>query len=358
MNLLFSCVGRRGYIAQYFRPHLQPGDRILGSGNNPLTSGFRHCDGMILLPDLDDETYVETLLQACQDHRIDAVLSFCDPDIHRLAPHRDRFLALGITPILPSVAASQVAFDKHHTYKFCLAHGFATPQTFVEYGAAQAAIAQGLLQFPVMIKPRYGSGSQGICKAHTDEQMRVFFDYAPDMLIQEMIPGDEYGLDICADLESQVLGVVPRHKLAMRAGETDQAKTCRHPALLELGIRLGETLNVVGPMDVDLILNQGIPFIIDINPRFGGGYPMAHLAGADYPGLICRMLRGETLTPRIGEFQSDVIMLKEYSVFGGEVETLFRRVSASATFEVSDYRDRSPNRSPIAANITVQRCRG
>lgn len=335
MNLLFSCVGRRGYIAQYFRQHMQPGDRIFGTGNTRLTPGFRHCDSAILLPDFSDETYLDHLLQACEDHRIDAVLSFSDPDIHLLSHHRDRFEALGVTPILPSAAASQAAFDKYQTYEFCLEHGFATPQTYWEYWAAEAAIAQGILTFPVIVKPRCGSGSQGIFKAHNLAQLKVFFDYAPDMLIQEIIPGDEYGLDICADLQGQVLGVVPRQKIAMRAGETDQAQTCKRPELLELGVRLGEALGIVGPLDTDVILKDGIPHIIDINPRFGGGYPIAQLAGADYPGLICRMLRGEVLSPSIGSFQSDVVMLKEYSVLGGLVEQLF----VQEKLEVLNYRE-------------------
>ena len=101
--------------------------------------------------------------------------------------------------------------------------------------------------------------------------------------------------------------------------------TCRDDRLLETGVRLAECLKVAGPMDVDLFVNdQGI-HILEINPRFGGGYPVSHLAGADFPGMLVRLIEGHTVQPRIGEYEDDVVMVKTLSIIGGPQQEFWKQ---------------------------------
>lgn len=319
MNILFSCIGRRGYIAEYFRSHLSPDDRIIGTGNREWTSGFRNCDLAFILPDIVSPNYIPTLIELCRNQKVDALLSFSDPDIDLISQHLNELRHAGVVPVIPSAAANKICFDKYSTYLFLKENGFNTPQTYIDFEEAIEAINTGQLAFPLIIKPRHGSASCNLFIARNKKELDVFFHYAPDMLIQEMINGQEYGFDICNDLQGHVLSVVPRRKIAMRSGETDQAETCNEPSLLDLGLRLGEKLGHVGPLDVDLFVRGDRVFILELNPRFGGGYPLSHLAGADFPGLIVKMIKGEPVQPQIGQFRSGVIMMKEYKIYGGEI---------------------------------------
>lgn len=329
MNILFSCIGRRGYIAEYFRTHLGSGDRIIGTGNTEWTPGFRVCDLGVILPDIVSSDYIPTLITLCRNKKIDALLSFSDPDIDVISRHLEEFHSTGVVPVVPSSVVNKVCFDKYNTYLFLREHGFNTPETYVDFEKAVRAVGAGQLTFPLIVKPRHGSASRNLFVARNTKELDVFFHYAPDMLIQEMVTGQEYGFDICNNFQGRVLSVVPRRKIAMRCGETDQAETCDIPSLIDLGLHLGEELGHVGPLDVDLFVHGSKTFILELNPRFGGGYPLSHLAGADFPRLILKMIKGETVEPQVGQFQSGIIMIKEYSVLGGQKTDTFGTVLKS-----------------------------
>lgn len=321
MRLLLSCIGRRGYIAHYFRPHLGPEGFLVGTSNSHWTPGFSACDRRILMPDIRSSRYLPCLLELCRSERIDALLSFFDPDVDALSRSRAAIEDAGVTPILPSASVSRISFDKSRTPRFLAEIGLRSAETWLDIRSAERAIARGELKFPVVVKPRFGFGSRDLFVARTPPELSAFYHYAPDMMIQRWLPGSEYHLDVLNDLDGRVLAVVPKRKTAMRAGETDQAVTVADPTLLALGERLGTELGRlghVGPLDVDVFVHEGEPFVLELNPRFGGGYPLSHLAGADFPGLLVAMLRGERPEARIGDFQPDVVMMKDHAVLGGK----------------------------------------
>jgi carbamoyl-phosphate synthase large subunit len=329
MNLLFSCIGRRGYIADYMRHHLNSNDKIVGTSNSMWTAGFKDVDLPVVLPDIASSEYIPTLLNLCKQQEIDALLSFFDPDVDKLSRHLDDFRALGIKPIIPSFEVSDICFDKNHTFQFLRDQGFNTPLTYVDIDEAFRAIRNATLKYPVIVKPRRGFGSQNLYSANNQKELEVFFHIAPDMVIQEKLVGDQYDYDLITDFQGQVLAVVPWQKLSSRAGEVDRAVTSNEPRLMDLGVKLGQTLGDlghVGPLDADLFVQEDRIYILEMNPRFGGGYPISHIAGADFPSLIVKMIRGEEVTPEIGNFRPGSIMMKEYNIFGGNPDDYFSKV--------------------------------
>ena len=320
MNLLFSCIGKRGYIASYFRPHLTSGDRLVGTSNTKWTPGFCACDAAYIMPNLDSAEYHEAVLNLCDQESINGILTFLDPDIVRLAEIKPQLLDQGTIPIIPDLETAQVCFDKYETFKFLKANGFQTPESFVHIEEARQSVEKGDLTFPLIVKPRSGFGSRATFVARNDAELEVFFNYEPGMLIQEFIDGDAFDFDILGDLNGQPVSVVLWRKLRSTQGETEHVITCKDSTLLELGVRLGECLKHIGPMDVDLFVNDRGVFVLEMNPRFGGGYPVSQLAGADFPGLILKMLNGESLTSQIGNYQDDVVMIKTIDARGGPQE--------------------------------------
>lgn len=327
MNILLSCIGRRGYIAEFFKSRLRNSARIIGTSNTKWTPGFKACDLGVIMPDISSTEYVPSLIRLCKDQKINVLLSFFDQDINILSTHIKEFRDLGAVPFLPSKKVSDISFDKYLTHIFLREHGFAGPETFMDLGKCLDSIEKKKLKFPLIVKPRFGFASQNVFCARTIKELKVFFNYSQDMLIQEMLLSPEYHFDIFNDLKGRTLAVVPKLKIAMRAGETDQAEICCDPVLMKVGSLLGEELGKlghVGPLDVDCFMDDaGKVFILEMNPRFGGAYALSHIAGADFISFIIKIMMNEPVNPITADFSNEVIMMKEYRLLVGERRDFF-----------------------------------
>ncbi len=318
MNLLISCIGKRGgFIAELFRRHLGPSDRILGTANTQWTPGFRACDKAFVLPSVEDTDYVPALLQLCERERVDAILCMEDFDLEKLARVRAEFLDRGVIPLMPPVEVVEMAADKLKTADVLSAAGVATPRT------AKSPDEAAAFRYPMYVKPRRGSGSRQVFRARSPAELAVFFDYAPDMIIQEEVVGAELNLQLCADFEGHLVGLCALRKCSMRHGETDQAETFWDPEVLRFARSLGEIVGGFGAMDIDVIQRGEHLFVLEINPRFGGGYPAAHLAGVDFPKLLLELLREGAVRRPMLSYAPGVVMLKDSRVLGGPAERFF-----------------------------------
>jgi carbamoyl-phosphate synthase large subunit len=232
------------------------------------------------------------LLELCRRESVTALFSLFDPDIHVLSSHRAELSAAGVLPVVCSHEVSEICFDKFNTNTFLEDNGLPVAPLFASAGEARRAVEGGRVRFPLMVKERRGFGSRSLRRVVDLEELESTMRPGADLVAQEYVNGTEYGLDILNDLAGRPLAAVAKMKVAMRAGETDQAVTVDDAALEELGLRLGALLGQPGPADVDVVVRDGQPYVLDINPRFGGGYPASHLAGADFPCALVEMIRG------------------------------------------------------------------
>lgn len=317
MNLLFSCIGRRGYIADYFRQSLEPADRIIGTGNSRWTPGFDSCDAAFLLPDVDDDDYVPAVLDLCESQQIDALLSLNDQDVYRLAKFAADFRSRGVIPLLPSAEVAEITHDKYSTFVFLLGHGFPTPKTALTLDDAAG------FRYPLYVKPRCGSASQDTFIVQNESELAFFFEYRPDMIIQEAITGEALDIELCGDLAGRPIGLCTWRKYASRLGETERAETFHDPDITDFALRLGEALRVTGPVDIDVIRNDESLVVLEANTRFGGGYPVSHFAGADFPRLLIEVVRCGLAQPNFS-FTPGVVMMKRLEPIGGCADAFFR----------------------------------
>lgn len=325
MNMLFTCAGRRAYLLRYFREELArrtPGSRIYATDMRLDAPALAFADEKIQVPSVYAEDYLRVTLDICASRGIGLLISLNDLELPLLASHKDEFERLGTTVLVSSPEVVETCFDKYRTALFVESLGLRSPRTLVDYGEALRFVKEGRLRFPLVLKPRWGSGSIGIEFVETLDELEEVYglllgkvrrsilgtasgskDY---ILIQEKINGLEYGLDIMNDLDGRFRGVSVKRKLAMRAGETDKAVTVANSELERIGRVLGERLGHVGNLDCDVLERDGEYYVLELNPRFGGGYPFSHEAGVNLPGAIILWSQGEEvdddmLRPRIGE---------------------------------------------------------
>jgi carbamoyl-phosphate synthase large subunit len=315
MNVLLTCVGRRCYSVDVFKQAVGNHGRVFATDCNGAAPALQNADEAFIVPSIDHEEYVDTLLYLCNEYQIRLLIPALEPELSLLAIHRERFLAVGTILLVPSPQIVSRCYDKLATSKFLQACGLEVPRTFDSLDAARSALAQGEIAFPLVVKPRWGVSSIGILFPTDDEdlefayrfskkQVRSSFlagvsatDAAHDVLIQEQLYGNEYGMDVVNDLNGRYVCTFIRRKISMRAGNTDRAVTERNDRLEKIGCLIGENLGHIGLADCDLFVTETGCYVIDINPRIGGGYPFVHAAGANYPAALVAWASGQQPDP-------------------------------------------------------------
>lgn len=310
VNWLFSTIGKRGYIADYLR-RADPNVHIIGSGNNLFTPGFSSCDQAMLLPAIHDPQYLPRVKELVEKHNVNAILSFSDPDVATLSTIRSELTTEGVACFFPEEKTASFGFDKLETFRWAQRNGVAVPFT-----TNDPEEARNKIPFPLIRKPRFGSASVGVSIIFDPKDLLPDLGDSTDYIYQERIIGQEVNIELCGDLDGRLMGVSAWRKLISRNGETQLAVTTRRQDLIDKAIELGTKAQIPGPCDIDLIDRDGQLFLIEFNMRFGGGYPVSHLAGASFPELLVRARLGE-LPPLHTEFKDEIFMMKTLQPFGG-----------------------------------------
>jgi carbamoyl-phosphate synthase large subunit len=287
----------------------------------PAEKGF-------VVPDLHDPGYIDALVDICHSYHIEAIIPLFDLELPVLAAARDRLASEGIQAVVSSPLVVDICNDKWRSQSFLASHGLSGPRTFLSLASALAALDAHDISLPVYVKPRWGMGSIGVMSAESKEELRVLYARAQEIIrrsylrivsgsdpenmviIQESLAGQEYGLDVVTDLDAKYVTTFTKRKLAMRAGETDAAITTDVPLLQQLGHDIAMRLGHVAVLDVDAFVTPEGARVLEMNPRFGGGYPFSHLAGANVPMAIIAWLRGETPHPSCFAMRTGVTGLK------------------------------------------------
>ena len=169
-----------------------------------------------------------------------------------------------------------------------------------------------------------GAGSPAeINLAENDETVRTLFDNEKDLMVQELMTGQEYGCDLYIDLISgKCTSLFLKKKIRMRAGETDKSVSVKDEKLFARLAAFAEKCGFRGMIDMDLFhdehglenengwIPEGEWYLSEVNPRFGGGYPHAYACGVDFPTQMLANLRGEENPVTIGDYESGVVMMK------------------------------------------------
>lgn len=331
MNILLTSVGRRGYLVDYFKKSLPANGKVITTNSDPLTSGMVLADKSYVVPNINAPEYIPTILDICKVENISLVVSLFDIDLPFLAKANEDFKKIGVKLIVSNLSTIEMVNDKWKTYKFLVENKINTPKTFLNLSDVLYELEASNLSFPLIIKPRWGMGSISIFKAESIEELKFFFKYVgkeirktylnilnpseleDSVLIQEYISGKEYGADVFNNLEGDNLQIIIKEKISMRSGETDIAKIIKEKNLEKILLNISKIIRHIGNMDIDILeSNNGDFYILEMNARFGGGYPFSHLAGVNYPAALIAMAEGKT--PKISDYREGCIGMKNIEI--------------------------------------------
>jgi carbamoyl-phosphate synthase large subunit len=300
--VLLTGVGKRYDIVSAFAQHA----RVVAADPNPLAPAQYAADHRYAVPAITDPDYVPTLRSLCERHGVVGVIPLTDLDLEVLAQARDD----GLLPaIVPGVETARATFDKYETHRLLERLGLPSPPTVLP--------GEPVDHFPVMIKPRWGSGARSIHRAADQTAADFFAGYVEEpTMIQWWMDGPEFSIDCLSDLAGRCLNAIPRTMIESRGGESIKGTVIRDDELTSLGQRVVEALGVRGPCTVQVFRDREIGLgITDVNTRFGGAFPapmFAALPGRTYPELLVRLALGEQVEPHVGEFQADITFTRYY----------------------------------------------
>jgi carbamoyl-phosphate synthase large subunit len=284
---------------------------------NPLAPAQYAAQVRASAPAIDHPAYVPELERLCERHGVGAVLPLTDLDIEVLARARENSSPLApSSPVLPALVPSsgvaRATYDKYEAHLLLERLGLPSPPTVLPHHTDFDA-----LDYPVMVKPRQGSGARSIHLAHDPSQARFFVEYVREpTMVQRAMGGPELSIDCLGNLDGRCLNAIPRTMLESRGGESIKGTVIDDPELVALGRTAMEALGVRGPATIQVFRDPQLGVrITDVNTRFGGAFPapaLAALPGRSYPELIVRMAAGEAIAPHVGEYRRDVTFTRYY----------------------------------------------
>ncbi|UCD29686.1 MAG: ATP-grasp domain-containing protein [Planctomycetota bacterium] len=316
VRIMFTCAGRRVELIDAFKNAARALKiKVLMHAADVDSSFAASCvaDRSHQVPPIQSPNYIPALLSIAKREKIDLLIPLIDTELSQLARARDRFLRLRCGAIISSSGVVKICQDKLLTYDLLSRHQIDTPKTWTY----QQIMKRRRHNFPYFLKPRKGSASKGNFVLRNQADLKALAPRVPEAIIQEFVPGIEHTLDVYTGLDGQPKSVVPRKRLEVRGGEVTRAMTVNHPGIIETGVRVARALvECVGVITIQLFLTpDGRIRVIEINPRFGGGVPLAIHAGADFPKWLLSEWLGRR--PRIKKvnFRDGVMMLRYHQSF-------------------------------------------
>jgi carbamoyl-phosphate synthase large subunit len=313
-SVLLTCAGQRVDMVEAFREALAEEGRggiTVACDLNPLSPAMYAADARALVPPVTDHGYVAALLELVREHGCRAVLPLTDMDQRILSEHRDAFADAGATVIAAPAEVCDMCADKHAAARFFDAHGIPSPRTWLP---ADVPPADGL-RFPVLVKSRRGFGSRDIYRCRDAAELAFFLDYTPvPSMVQEVCGGEEFSIDVLCDLEGRCIASIPRSMIESKGGESIKGRTLDDAELVAFGALVAETLPIHGPATIQCFRTApGRHEVTDVNPRFGGAFPLPLAAGGAYPSLVLALARGEHVPARLGAYRAGVVMTRYLS---------------------------------------------
>jgi carbamoyl-phosphate synthase large subunit len=300
--VLLTGVGKRYDIVSAFAQH----SVVVAADPNPLAPAQYAADHRYPVPRIDDPGYVPALQAICERHGVGVVVPLTDLDLEVLAHAR----AAGQLPALvPDPEIARATFDKYEAHLLLQRLALPSPPTVLP--------GEPVDGFPVMVKPRQGSGARSIHRAADQAASDFFVSYVEEpTMIQRFMDGPEFSIDCLSDPDGRCLNAIPRTMIESRGGESIKGTVIDDRELIALGVRVAEALGVRGPCTVQVFRDSEVGLgITDVNTRFGGAFPApmyAALPGRTYPELIVRMASGERIDPHVGQFRAGITFTRYY----------------------------------------------
>lgn len=292
MKILFTSPGRRVELINIFRKTFSEkfSDVALYGADMDRTSPASYfLDKVFRVPRKIDDDYAQRILEISVNQKVDLIIPLIDPELIALSKFRDKFETKGILVMVSTYDKILIAMDKWLTYLFAQENRIKVPKTIKVTKDFDA----DNIKFPVILKPRYGSASKGIIVCDNDNDLNYYINKIVqheniEYIVQEFIKGFEVTVDVFGLEDGSYIVGVQRRRLKIRAGEVERAVTQKDKVLDNIVSKIVQAYKPRGVMNIQFIQDEQTNeyYLLEMNPRFGGGYPLSYHAGVNFAKLI------------------------------------------------------------------------
>lgn len=297
LRILFTSAGRRIELIQAFRldaTRIHQPIRIYGTDLTKTAPALSFCDEAFQTCRINNKDYIPTLINICKQNSVDLLVPTIDTDLLILSQNKGLFKQIGTNVLVSDKNVIEIANDKRNTCKFFNEVGVKTPETFDDFTKYN-------LGFPCFIKPMNGSASKDVHIVLGAKELAHYADTIDDYIVQNLVEGEEFTVDVLCDLNHKPLYITPRKRVQVRSGEVIVTEIIDDPQVVDECKKILQNLQAIGPITIQYIkeTTTGRNYYIEINPRFGGGSPLSMKAGAHSPEALLRIMQGETVKPQL-----------------------------------------------------------
>jgi carbamoyl-phosphate synthase large subunit len=317
-KVLITSAGRRVGLIECFRRSAESLDlplEVMACDLDPgLSAACRIADKSFAVPKCDDPGYIDRLTEIVRAENVGLIVPTIDPELAVLAEASGQLAELGARVHVSPPSVVKIASDKLATIEALAAAGVPVPET---WPLEHAARINGATTWPMLVKPRWGSAGRGVAIAHDDKDLPRHV--SEPMVIQELLKGPEYTVNMFVDCGGQLRSIVPHRRLRVRAGEVEKGRTERNAEFEDIAERVLSAIpDARGALCFQLMADPDAGAkVFEINARFGGGYPLAHNAGATFTQWLLEEAFGLPVTAH-DSWRDGVVMIRyDAAVFEG-----------------------------------------
>jgi carbamoyl-phosphate synthase large subunit len=301
--VLFTCAGQRVDIVTAFK---RAGATTIAADLDPLAPALYHADRHAVVPRVTDPLYLPALAELVEENDVRLIVPLNDVELTLLARARGE---LGALVPLPEAEIVEAMSDKYVASVLLGERGIASPPSWLP----EELPAE--LDYPVLVKARAGFGSRHIYRANDRAELDFHLARTPvASMVQRFCAGEEFSVDVLSDMDGRCLNAIPRTMIQSKGGESIKGMTIKDWELIDFGRTVAEALPLCGPANIQVFRGgDGRIEVTDVNPRFGGAFPLPLAAGSRYPELTLELAEGGRPEPRVGDFREGVVMTRYFS---------------------------------------------
>ena len=308
-NIIITSAGQRVALVRDFTETLvrfYAEAKVFTTDMNPeLAPAAYVSDGCFEVLRVTDENYISQLLDICKKNEIGMIVPTIDTELLVLAENKKLFNDNDIIVCVSDLDFIKVCRDKRNTGDFLEKHNIRVPKAVDKYNPT----------FPLFAKPYDGSLSTNLHYIKNAEELTQDILDDPKLLFMEYIDKEtykEYTIDMYYGTDNCVKCIVPRERIKIRAGEINKGRTVKCPLMDYIKERLDKIEGCIGCICIQVFFNPLTEDVvgIEINPRFGGGYPQSYAAGGNYPEMLIKeYFLGEKIA-YIDDWKDNMLMLR------------------------------------------------
>lgn len=312
VNVLISSAGRRVALMNCFRESLSAlgvSGRIIAVDATPYSAAAHLADEFYIVPRCTENDFIPAVQEICEQHDIHLLIPTIDTELPTYAAARQEFRRRGTRIAISSPETVAICYNKILTHEWLTGLDLPVPRQATPEAVLRDTSAWNL---PLIVKPVDGSGSLGVHTITSFAELDALSSRPYRLIVQECIEGAEHTINVFVNNEGRCLCTVPHLRIEVRGGEVAKGVTVKDRRLMELAATIVESMpGVYGALNVQCFRTiTGDVKIIEINARFGGGYPLAHRAGGRITQWLVEEALGREVRQPFDAWEDGLTMLR------------------------------------------------